>query len=267
MKRLALLSIVLLIFIVGCHKATKESAKLAQVGSEYLRTKEFKSLFSTEEWENLSSESKKKYIEQWVNLTLMAQEADRQKIDEDEAIKQKIEYAAKKVKANALIATRLAAIKISEEELFNYYRIHQGDFQKPLMEYKVQRIFVADIAKAEKIKQDMSVGMSFDRAVQTYSQEDLKSGGGYMGFVSSTGPDSLFWYAVKDQKPTETTLMTTSNGCYLLRYVEERSTSKEVGFEEYKAEIRRRIQQEKRQQVYTDLLLELKQKNPDIYYY
>ena len=267
MKRLAILSIVLLIFITGCHKTAKESAKLAQVGNEYLNTKEFKSLFSAEEWDNLSSESKKKYIEQWVNLTLMAQEADRQKIDENEAIKQKIEYAAKKVKANALIATRLAAIKISEEELFNYYRIHQGDFQKPLMEYKVQRIFVSDLPKAERIKLDLTMGMSFDRAVQTYSTEDLKSAGGYMGFVTSTGPDSLFWYALKDKKALEPSIMTTADGCYVLRFVEERSTSKEVGFEEYKEEIRRRIQQEKRQQVYNDLLLELKQKNPDIYYY
>ena len=267
MKRLALFGIVLLISLSGCHKSPQETAKLAQVGKEYLTTKEFRSLFSAAEWQDLSPETKKKYIEQWVNLTLMAQEADRQKLDRDETIRKRIEYAGKKVKANALVATRLAAIKISEEELFNYYRIHSGDFQKPLMEYKVQRIFVSDMVKAERIKQDLAIGMSFDRAVQLYSTEDLKSSGGYMGFVKNNGPDSLFWAALRDKNPSEVAVLTTADGCYILRYVEERSTSAEVGFEEYKEEIRRRLQQEKRQQVYNDLLLELKQKNPDIYYY
>ncbi len=44
----------------------------------------------------------------WVNLTLLSQYADSKGLDKDKAVKQKISYATKKVKANALIAKRLS---------------------------------------------------------------------------------------------------------------------------------------------------------------
>jgi hypothetical protein len=66
-----------------------------------------------EEWDKLSPELRKKYIEVWVNLTVLAQYADKQGLNKKAEVKQRISYAAKKVKANALIAARLAEIQVS----------------------------------------------------------------------------------------------------------------------------------------------------------
>lgn len=255
------------IFISACTSGAKKDKKLAQVGSEILYESEFKANFSETEWKNLSTENRKKYLEQWVNITLMAQEADQEGLNKDALVKQRMEYAAKKIKSNALIAGRLAELQISEDDLFNYYRLHLGEFQKPVMEYKVQRIFVKDQSRLERIKNEILAGLAFDAAVSIFSQESLRESGGYMGFVNSTGADSLIWNAAKNLQKGELGTVETKGGWFIIRYYEERNSNEEAGFDLYKEEIRKRILQERRQAVYEDLLLELKQKNSDIYYY
>jgi hypothetical protein len=123
------------ILLFSCAKKEEKGIALAQVDKEVLYLEDFKSTFSLEDWDNLSPEQRKKYIEDWVNLTLLSQYADSKGLDKDKAVKQKISYATKKVKANALIAKRLSQIEVSEDQLFNYFRLHQGEFKKNAVEY------------------------------------------------------------------------------------------------------------------------------------
>jgi hypothetical protein len=124
------------ILLFSCAKKEEKGIALAQVDKEVLYLEDFKSTFSLEDWDNLSPEQRKKYIEDWVNLTLLSQYADSKGLDKDKAVKQKISYATKKVKANALIAKRLSQIEVSEDQLFNYFRLHQGEFKKNAVEYE-----------------------------------------------------------------------------------------------------------------------------------
>ncbi len=253
--------------LISCQRSTGESKKLAQVGNEILYEADFKANFSSDEWQNLSAENRKKYIEQWVNITLMAQEAEKMGFNKEEAIKQRIEYASKKILANALIASRMAELRISEDDMFNYYRLHLGEFQKPIQEYKIQRIFVYDRNKIDRIKMEIRSGLAFGTAVGIYSEERLRDTGGFMGFVTNTGIDSVFWDVARNLKQGELGLVERDEGYYIIRQYEERSAVGEAGFEMFKDEIRKRILQERRQEVYEDLLLELKKINSKIYYY
>ncbi len=262
-----LLLILLALASGACTKAADRGRKLAQVGSEILYEMDFKAGFSTNDYKNLSPEDRKKYIEQWVSLTLLAQEAEKQELHKEDFVISRIDYAAKKIKANTLIASRLQELKISEDELFNYYRIHLGEFQKPIMEYKVQRIFVSDYDRVQRIKKEIDGGLDFGSAVSIFSQENLRNSNGYMGFVSNTGAESLFWNVAKDLEQGQIGIVSGDGGWFLIRHYESRNAGEEAGFEIYKDEIRKRLLQERRQQVYNDLLLELKQKNSDIYYY
>ncbi len=119
----------ILLLATACRKDKDNSAKLAEVNNEVLTLEAFQSTFGVEEWESLPADARKRFVEDWVNLTLLAQTADKQGMSKDLAIQQKISYAAKKVKANALIARRLAEVQVSEDQLFSYFRIHQAEFQ------------------------------------------------------------------------------------------------------------------------------------------
>jgi len=88
-----------------------------------------------------------------------------------------------------------------------------------------------------------------------------------MGYVTANGPDSLFWRAAHELKKDEIGRLATADGVYLLRYINQREGSKEANFEDYKGEIRAILLAEKLNQVYEDLLRELKAKDNKIYYY
>ncbi len=265
-KIIALLAI-LLLFSFACKKKEPASPIMAQVNDEVLTEAAFRSLFSDAEWDTLSAGIKRKYVEDWVSLTLLAQAADEQELSKSTTLRARLDFAQKKVKANAMIAQRLANIKVSEDELFNYFRVHRGDFGSNLQEYSIQRIQVRDKAAADLLQGKLAAGMSFEEAVRSYSIEPLQASGGMMGFVTKAGADSSFWNAAVGLKPNESAILNRDSNWYVFRVVEERSGNQEANFEDFKDEIRRRIISEKEEAVYQDLVRELKRQNDKIYYY
>lgn len=266
-KYLPLLLLVLLALGACGKKQQRQSTPLAQVNDEVLTLEDFRSTFTEEQWSSLSEEQKKKEIDDWVNLTILAQEADLQELGEQPAIQQRIDYAAKKIKANALIARRLSGIQVSDDALFNYYRVHRADFQSKMMEYYVQRIFVGEGNLAEALLKQINAGLDFDTAVSEYSREPLKSKLGRMGFVTADSADSLFWRAAHALEPGIPGILNTAEGTYILRYTEQREGTQEANFEEYRAEIRNLLLRDRQIEIYDDLVRELKAKTPKVYYY
>ncbi len=270
MRNLSLL-LLLLLLACACAREKKDGEQLtplAEVNGDVLTLEGFRSTFTDEQWNKLTAEQKKQEIEDWVNLTLLAQEAEAQKLNEERAVRQRVDYAAKKIKANALISKRLASTAIGEEELFSYYRIHQSEFQGKLMEYDIQRILCSDAASAATLLQRLvKEGYEFDLAVAEHSQEVLKNNQGRMGFITATGPDSLFWRAAHEL-PANTPGIAVINGrSYILRHLQQREGTQDANFAEYQAEIRSILLRERKQQVYDELIRELKMKTPEIYYY
>jgi len=258
--KITLFSIIFIVFLSGCSLFEKKGEVIAQVDNEKLTLEELKSNFSDMEWETLSSEKKREYVQQWINMILLAKEAEKLGLDNDKHVTNKISYAKQKVLGNSLISRQLAAQQMSEEDLFNYYRIHQGDFAKPLKNYKVQRIYVTDSSMLNKVKSDIQNGMRFEDAARLYSQEEIGKTGGFMGVVTPEDVDSTYWAAVNKVKLYEVTTLIKDNGFFLLRaYLEEEGSGK-YGFDNLKDEIRRRILNERRRQVYDNLLRELKSK-------
>ena len=268
MKYIFPLLILLAAISFGCEKTKQDdSPVLASVNSEELTEAEFKMLFSPDEYNQLDAATRKKYIEDWVNLTLLAQAADEEKLSTSPALKARIGYASKKVKANALISRKLENIKVSEDELFNYFRIHRAEFDSVLVDYSVQRILQLDKTSAEKLAASIEAGLDFESAVQTYSLEKLKDNRGLMGFVSKAGADSSWWSACRGMQIKEVSILNQGTNWYVFRIVEERAGNAEANFEDYRDLIRRRILAERESEVYRELLRDLKTKTDEIYYY
>lgn len=266
MKYFQYLLIGLLILMAACDKKETRDIALAQVNDEVLYLEDFKATFGVDEWEQLSAEQRKKYIEDWVNLTLLAQYADREKLSQQPSVQQRISYAIKKVKANAVIGNRLAQVQVSEDQLFNYFRLHQAEFQKNTVEYSLQRIACNDKLGAENALGQLNNGMSFAEAVSRYALEDLKSQNGMMGYVSATS-DSSFWLAARNLQEGQFGIVNKDQHWYVFRIIDIRETAKEANFEDYRAEIKRKIILDKQDQVYQDVLKEIKSGKNEIYYY
>lgn len=268
MKRQVIWALALLFISLGCSQRKDEKGiALAQVNGETLYLENFKATFGVENWDSLSPELRKKYIEDWVNLTVLAQYADKQDIGKEATVRQRISYATKKVKANALIAARLNEVQVSEDQMFNYFRLHQAEFQKNAVEYSVQRIALKDKLIAENVMTQLNAGMNFNEAVQRYSQEEIKAKNGMMGFVAAAGADSLFWLAARDLHENGFGLVNKDQLWFVFRILEQRSTAQEANFEDYRAEIKRKVLLEKQDQIYQELIKDIKSQTDKIYYY
>ncbi|MCK4694893.1 MAG: peptidylprolyl isomerase, partial [Candidatus Cloacimonetes bacterium] len=224
MRNLFVFLVILFLFI-SCIQQDDED-NLAQVNNEKLTSEKLKSNFSKEEWKDMSNEEKREFVQDWIQLTLLAQEADRQKISSIPEIESKIETAEKTIKSNALIAQKLSDIEITEDELFNYYKIHKSKFQTSSIEYKVQRIFTTDKLKIEEIRQEIQK-TSFSETAKRYSEEKAGKNGGYIGFLSKDSSNKAIWDVLKSLKKYRIKTIKTDKGYYILRYYDTRKVYKD----------------------------------------
>lgn len=260
MRRYLCFFCLILVLLSACHLKHKTGHIIAQVNQEVLTEEELKNQFTTAQWEAMSPDTKREYIRQWIDLTLMAQQAEEKKLDKKQQVIFRTALSTKKVLANALIAQELSELKVSEEELFNYYRIHQGELASQNQQLKVQRILVTDSQQEESCMNDLQKGLPFGEAAKIYSQEPAGQNGGYAGIVSAADPDPTLWNALKGLQLNEITAIKMPTGTYIIRYYATVAQGEENSFEAMKDEIKRRIIYEKRQQIYDDLLKELKTK-------
>lgn len=249
----------LAVLLVGCQKmAVTKGEVVAQVNQESLTMSDFQSMFSPDEWKNMSDEQKRDFVRQWIDLTLLAQSARELKLEDNRQVKEKVKLAEKKVLSNALIADKLKSVQVSEEELFNYYRIHMGEFNQVGKILKVQRIFLTDRSRLDEVMVELRKGMNFADAAKAYSQESLGQNGGYAGVVSVSDSVKTFWDALQNLKVYELAIVPAKGGYYIARSYEEQLGSGTPTFDTLRDEIRKRVLKEKQQQIYDEILRDLK---------
>ena len=257
MKKFIIL--ILAITLFSCV-STEEENIVAQVDEIKLTMDEFKANFSDNEWDILTAEEKKEFILDWVQLTLLAQEADALEISQSSKIKERIKAAEINIKANALIATKLADVTISEDELFNYYKIHKSEYKISHKEYKVQRIFTKDEAKLKGIL-DAIKNTSFKDAAIEYSEESAGKNGGYIGFISKKNAHENIWNALISLQKHYYKSVETNRGFYVLRFYDTRIVYTNKTFLEVKDKISKTVTKKKKEDLFENLIKELKNKS------
>ncbi len=254
-----LLFFFIFIFVISCIKQEDEDF-IAQVNNEKLTSEELRSNFSEIEWKNITPEEKNDFIQEWIQLTLLSQESDRLGISDTPRIRSKIETAEKTIKSNAVIAQRFSSIEISENDLFDYYKIHKNKFQRNWVEYKLQRIFVKNKTKLEEIRKYI-LSNSFKEAAIKYSEENYGKNGGYVGFVSKNNTEQEIWNALLSLKTHRFKTVETDKGYYVIRFYDKRTVYAEKTFNEVIEQIRELVKKDKKEDIYNDLIEELKKKS------
>jgi len=257
MKRCLILIFVIALF--SCVQ-TEEEDIVAQVNDTKLTMDEFKANFSDNEWDLLTIDEKKEFIQDWVQLTLLAQEADRLEISKSLKIKERIKSAGINIKANALIATKLADVTVSEDELFNYYKIHKSEYQISHKEYKVQRIFTKEKAKLKLILNAIDTTSFKDAAIE-FSEEPAGRNGGYIGFISQKNAHENIWNTLNSLEQYYYKSVETDKGYYIVRFYDTQIVYSNKTFLEVKDEIRKTVTKKKKEETYNNLIKELKNKS------
>ncbi len=259
--RKILFGLLLIILLISCSEEPVES--VARVNDEILTLEEFQAFFTEQEWTTMNSESKREYINEWINLTLLAQEADRAGLSDQAAARERIKTAVKNVKSNLLLAQKIAQIEITEDDLFNYYKLHKSKYQETKIEYKIQRIYLNEKEKLDLVMELLRKGAPFTETVKEYSEEQLAASGGYTGFLGKDDIDPAIWNKLQDLKKWHYTSVKLNNGYYIFRYYDSQEVEHIKDFTQAEDEIRKIVLDQKKKEIVSEIIEDLK-RNADI---
>ncbi|MCK4427237.1 MAG: peptidylprolyl isomerase, partial [candidate division Zixibacteria bacterium] len=146
----------------------------------------------------ITLQQKRDYVRAWIENEILHQEAKRKRIDQDEAVKWRIDRAARSTIIEAFLEKELGdRVKVSEDETKQYYQKNKNAFRREQDEVRISHILVRNIAEAGLITVRLQEGESFEVIAKDMSLDEAsQERGGDMGYVllSNLPPD--FYEAV-----------------------------------------------------------------------
>lgn len=271
-------------FIFGlCSNTSASDEKeniLAQVGSYKLTLEEFEiqiqSLPPQLQMALLRNpQLKEQFLDRWVDITLIAQEARDKKLDQDPEVQAKIEDIMNAVLAQEFLQREMGdKVKVTDDEIETYYNGHKEEFTN-LESVKARHILLKvpegvdekaweeAESKAKDIKKKLENGKDFAELAKKYSDDPgTKNSGGDLGFFTKGRMVPEFESAAFSLKPGELSEPVKTNFGYHIIEVQEKKAASIKNLAEVQAQIRQALQTEKQQKSQDALIEQLKAKYP-----
>lgn len=252
-----MLLLLIFLFLISC-RTTEERISgetIATINGDTLTEDMLVEIAGVSSIHELNEQQRYKKINNWIKITLLAQEADLIGVTQNTSCRVKLELAAKTIKANELLSFHLKDVRPSETDLFNYYQVHKGTYLEDREEYRIQRIFVTSEAKADSISQlIINNKITFGDAARKYSQEDASRTDGYIGFLSLQEMDDVTRSAVTRLSRWRYMKIKSDRGYQLIRYTEKRNRQVEKTFVDVIDEIEEEYIRERKNQQTQELL-------------
>ena len=258
MKRIFIFSVILLL-LASCTNEVEIGTVVAIVNDNVLTLEQLTESYTEDIWNNFSLEEQREIISQWVDLTLLFDYAQKQEfIAKDIALDFMANNAKNKIYANALIALELQNLKFSNDELYNYYRLREAEFTEQVREFRVQRIYFTDHDELTRVKTMLdNREIAFTPAAHRYSQENIGRNGGHMeNVVTKNGPDSLLWEALDKMERFHEVILPINDGWIIARWTDFRVATSNISFYTVREDIEQIIRDERRNDLYEQVLWE-----------
>jgi peptidyl-prolyl cis-trans isomerase C len=217
--------------------------------------------------------TKEKLLENMVNEKILVQRARQIGLEEDENVSSQIKVAIEQIRkekeekikiSTQQVLTDAATkveiydkVKLSEEEIEEYYEDNKKDFIKE-EEYHLHHILVESQEEAESVLEKISVGADFAELAKENSLCPSGEKGGDLGFITRGMTIKPFEDAAFTLKPGEISEVVKTEFGYHIIKLEEISPERQKTLEEAKTEIEFILLPEKQQQAFTNWLLSLK---------
>jgi len=186
----------------GCSGSDKnirtEEQVYATVNGTTLTESELKTIVPQDFYDRLTTEHKKKIVEDWVQKELLYQEALKDGIDKDIEIARLIKITEKNLLSNEFLERELSEIKIpTEQELETFYNQRKDYFEIDTEEYKVRYALFDTIDDATSFHDQVKKNQSFSDLAKNMSKDSSAKNGGDLGIINEESVDPSVWDAVK----------------------------------------------------------------------
>jgi len=152
---------VVVLNVLQCNNKESKKVIVAEVNDQKLYEHEFRSLFTEEEWQSATPEEKNQIINDWIEITLLAEEAKKRGLAKKPEVKFNIKYAEKTLLANELLADQLKKVSVDKDAVLDYYNLHRNDYLRDRTFYKIQQFIVPNWTISDSAIALMNRGEAF----------------------------------------------------------------------------------------------------------
>src|SRR3989338_6759946 len=142
----------------------KEGNVLAKVDKSVLTTEAFDKQFENmhmPQMKSVTPDMKKEMVERWIESELLFQEAKKKGLDKKEDVLQRVEDMKKQILIQSLMQDKMKELKVSNEDVEQYFNSHKQDFQVP-EKVKLRHIQVAAEDEAKELIKSLGEGAKFE---------------------------------------------------------------------------------------------------------
>lgn len=141
----------LLAFLVlGCNRVDNDDV-VAQVNSDFLTIDALHALVPG--LSQLDSLQKAQYVENWIQETLLKQEAEKVLLDRDPSFNPQIETYRRRLLADKMMQKYMSeSAEVSEQEIRTYYNTHQESFRRNEDEIFALHVLLPSLDEARELR-------------------------------------------------------------------------------------------------------------------
>lgn len=204
---------------------------------------------------------KKKFLQELVNIEILAQEAKNRRLDKDQEVIDAVENFRRTLLAQKIMGNIIREITVTDAEIKSFYETNKQGLRLP-EKRKIREIVVSTEMLAKDMLIRLLQGENFSSLARSYSMADSKDKGGDLGYLSPEPKERFekFWQeAFTKDKGSITSYFKGPKGYYILK-VEDIKGGKVTPLKEVKDRIKDHLRREKINKKREDVIYNAKQR-------
>lgn len=252
------------LLLFGCGKVEEDnSPTLALIGEQRVSLSDFNKRIShlPERYRRLARKHKKEYLEEFINDTLLYQEALREGIDQDEEVQRVIEEARRKIIIARFLKDQIDdKVSVGNEEIQEHYQANRDDFMNPEI-LRLSHILVPSEEEAKKLLSRLREGEDFASLARAKSIDPTAQQGGDIGHFPKGQLMPEFEKVCAALDVGDISGVTKTSLGYHIIMLTDRRPPQALPVEQVEDRIRDRLYIYQKQRMLDDMLFRLREEN------
>ncbi len=245
---------------------TETSPTVAEVGERLLTLRDLDASLQGATPGQPTIEEKWRAVERWIDRELLYREAMKRSIHTRADVQRKIQIAARELVINAMLEDLFfRELTVLDTDIEQYYEEHRSLFRREETTVWARQIVVENLYEARRIHRQVRADPDeFEAIAREKSTDPSAAEGGDLGYLSeSTAYSPEMWMGIQGlAEASISSIIRTTSGYHIFKIMDRRPAGDIMPLEEVRDDIVNRVRAAKRQALITQLVEELKLKEP-----
>ena len=242
----------------ACGKPEQQTEPaVARVGAEVLTVADIVNDIGGPLRHRFAKNELEDYVVRWIDSQILYEEAKKRQLDQSEAVRRELRRLERELVVNALLDQELnKTFAVTEAEIEKYYNDKRPTFTRNADEVHVQHLKVGNKKTADSLTAALRLGGDFAKAARRFANSDSAEVDLYL--TEEETPDAVVSSVFTIMTGAVSRPIQLDNGYHIFKMIEKFSAGSQKPLAHAREEITAKIQSEKRQERYRQLLAELK---------